>query len=274
MSDISGPFLSGSAISGVAGAPRGRRLITLAVMIAVTGLSLAACSSKSSGTPSASGNSGTTTSSSSGSTGTSTSTTASAGSSAIAKLEALTNSVDSAKHGTFKLSYAETSSTTGGSSSNTFTFEQMPPKYLFGIDAATKATIIDTGTKTYTCVNSGGHNVCISYGTTDPFASLLSVITGDTVVTQFAGLRSGLAAKLAGVSATFSTQTIAGQSVQCVSGVKGADTFKYCLTQSGVLAYSGGSTATGGGAITLTSYSTSVSASDFALPAGATIESG
>jgi hypothetical protein len=74
------------------------------------------------------------------------------------------------------------------------------------------------------------------------------------------------------VSATFSNQTIAGQSVQCVSGVKAGNTFKYCLTNSGVLAYAGGSTATGGGAITLTSYSTSVSASDFALPPGATIE--
>jgi hypothetical protein len=186
---------------------------------------------------------------------------------------ALTNSVNSAKHGTFKLSYAETSShsTESSSSTNTFTFEQMPPKYLFAIDGATKATIIDTGTGTYTCADQSGHQVCISYGTTNPFAPLLSVITGDTVVTQFDSLRSGLAAKLAGVSATFSSQTIAGQSVQCVSGVKGADTFKYCLTQSGVLAYSGGSTATGGGAITLTSYSTSVSASDFDLPAGATV---
>jgi hypothetical protein len=261
-------------MSPLSGALRGRRLITLAVMIAVTGLCLAACSSKSSGTPSASGNSGTTTTSSSGSTGTSPPSTANPGSSAIAKLTALTNSVDSAKHGTFKLSYAETSSTTGGSSADTFTFEQMPPnKYLFAIDGSTKATIIDTGTGTYTCVNSSGRNVCISYGTNNPFASLLSVITGETVLTEFKGLQSGLAAKLAGVSATFSTQTIAGQSVQCVSGVKGGDSFKYCLTQSGVLAYSGGSTATGGGAISLTSYSTSVSASDFALPAGATIES-
>jgi hypothetical protein len=195
-----------------------------------------------------------------------------AGSSAIAKLVALTQSVNSAKHGTFKLSYAETSSTTGGSSSNTFTFEQMPPnKYLFGVDGTNKATIIDTGNGTYTCAAQGGRQVCISYGTTNPFASLLSVITGETVLTAFKGLQTGLAAKLAGVSATFSNQTIAGQSVQCVSGVKGGDSFKYCLTQSGVLAYSGGSTATGGGAITLTSYSTSVSASDFALPVGATI---
>jgi hypothetical protein len=185
---------------------------------------------------------------------------------------ALTQSVNSAKHGTFKLSYAETSSTTGGSSSDTFTFEQMPPnKYFFATNGATKFTIIDTGTKTYTCEDQSGHQVCISYGTTNPFASLLSVITGETVLTQFQALRTGLVEKLTGVSATFSNQTIAGQSVQCVSGVKGGDSFKYCLTQSGVLAYSGGSTATGGGAITLTSYSTSVSASDFALPVGATV---
>lgn len=254
-----------SAFSGVASA---RRLLTLATLVAVTGLSVAACSSKPSGTPAGS-NSGSTTSSSSGGSGATTSSTASAASSATAKLAALTQSIQGAKGGTFKLTYAESSSTAGGSHS--LVFEQMGSKFLFNVSGADAALVVDTGTTTYTCSNSSGHSVCYSFGSTNPFAPLLQILTGDTTLTALKGLESGLAGKLAGVSATFSNQTFAGQSAQCVSGVKGANSFKYCITQSGVLAYAGGSTATGGGALTLTAYSTSVSAADFELPAGATV---
>ena len=256
-----------SALSGV---PRPRRLLTIATLVAVTGLSLAACSSKPSGTPAGSNNSGTTTtSSSSGTTGTSTSSTTSSGSSATSKLAALTQEVQNAKGGTFKLTYSESSTAAGGSHS--LTFEQMPPKFLFSLSGTGAALVVNTGTTTYTCSNASGHSVCYSFGASDPFAPLLGILTGATTLTAFRSLESGLAGKLAGVSATFSNQTFAGQSAQCVSGVKGADTFKYCITQSGVLAYAGGSTATGGGALTLTAYSTSASAGDFALPAGATV---
>lgn len=240
-------------------------------MVAVTGLTLAACSSKTSGTPSVSGNS-TTTSSSSGTQGTSSSTTASAGLTATGKLSALEASIQSAKRGTFKLSYQESSTTSSGS--HTLNFEQMPPKYLFSFSGTTVGEIVDTGSATYECASASGHQTCYSFGAANPFASLLGILTGTTVVTAFGSLRSGLAGKLAGVSATFSSQTFAGQPSQCVSGVKGADTFKYCITQSGVLAYAGGSSATSGGAISLSAYSTSASPSDFNLPAGATIVQG
>lgn len=253
-------------MTAMPGASSARRSITIVVMLAVTGLALAACSSS----PAASNNnSGSTTTSTSGAPAATTSTTANPGSSALSKLAALSQSVKTAKGGTFDLTYAETSSTSA--SNNTFKFEQMPPKYLFGVSGATPATIIDTGSGAYSCSTQGGHPVCISFGTDNPFGALLGVITGATVETQLNSLQSGLAGKLAGVSASFSSQTFAGQSAQCVSGVKGADSFKYCITQSGVLAYAGGSTATGGGSLSLTSYSTSVNPSDFSLPAGATI---
>jgi hypothetical protein len=253
-------------MTAMPGASSTRRSITIVVMLAVTGLALAACSSS----PAASNNnSGSTTTSTSGAPAATTSTTANPGSSALSKLAALTQSVKSAKGGTFDLTYAETSSTSA--KGNTFKFEQMPPKYVFDISGASTGSIIDTGSGTYSCSTESGHAECISFGTDNPFSALIGVITGATVESQLGSLQSGLAAKLAGVSASFSSQTFAGQSAQCVSGVKGADSFKYCITQSGVLAYAGGSTATGGGSLSLTSYSTSVSPSDFALPPGATI---
>jgi hypothetical protein len=256
-------------MSAFSDAPRASRLLTLAVMVAVTGLCLAACSSKSSGTPADSNNSGsTTTTSSSSGTSTSTTTAANPNSSLASRLVALEQTVQSAKGSTFKATYSESSSTEAGS--HVLTFEQMPPKFLFDITGAQAGTILYTGTATYACSGASGHEQCYSLGTTNPFGPLIDVIDGAAADTQFKSLHAGLVSKLAGVSASFSNQTFAGQSAQCVSGVKGADRFKYCITNSGVLAYAGGSTATGGGSLTLTAYSTSVSASDFDLPAGAT----
>jgi len=255
-----------SATSGARGA---RRFLAIAVFGAVTSICLAACSSNSSSTgTTAKPGSGTSTTSGSPS-GTSSSTTVKAQQSAAARLAALAQSVQSAKGGTFKLGYSESSSVAGGSHS--LVFEQMPPKFLIDLTGSDAGLVVDTGSGTYTCSNLSGHQECYSFGTTNPLAPFIALFTGGTVETAFRGLESGIAAKEAGVSATFSTQTFAGQASECVSGVKGSDTFKYCVTGSGVLAYSGGSSTQGSGAITLTSYSTNVSSSDFALPAGAKV---
>jgi hypothetical protein len=177
--------------------------------------------------------------------------------------------VQSAKNGSYKLQYTEASSASGGS--HTLLFEQMPPKYLFSLSGSSSVLVVNTGHGLYTCSSQGAQKVCVLVPSAAEFAPLLGVLTGATVVTAFNGLRSGLASKLAGVSAKFSSATFAGQSSQCVSGVKAGNSFKYCVTDSGVLAYAGGSSSQSFGSVTLTAYSTSVSASDFALPAGATV---
>ena len=256
------------------GPPVARKLLTLASMIAVTGLFLAACSSGASSNSSTS-STGSTSSTSSSPNGTGNqggSSTTSGGSTAASKLSALETNVQSAKGGTFKLTYAETSS----SNSGTLTFEQMPPKYRFSVGGATAADIINTGTKTYVCSGQGARSYCYGYSSsaTNPFATLLNLITGASVLTEFHKLQSGLAARLQGVQVNFSNQTFGGQPSQCASGTYKGTSFKYCLTNSGVLAYAGGSGAKGFGSISLTSYSTSASASDFVLPAGATIVGG
>jgi hypothetical protein len=238
-------------------------------MIAVAGLALAACSS---GTPNSASGSTTTTSSqgSSSTTAGGGSSTTSGSSSTASKLTAFESNVQSAKSGTFKLSYALTSST----SNSTLTFEQLPPKYLFSIGGASATDIVDTGTGTYACSGQAGHEYCYSFSTaTNPFASLLNVVTGASVLSTLHSVQSSLAAKLQGVQVSFSNQTFAGQSSQCVSGTYQGNSFKYCVTNSGVLAYAGGSGSKSFGSISLSSYSTSPSASDFALPVGATVVS-
>jgi hypothetical protein len=252
----------------VTSGPASHRRLVLASVIAVAGLALAACSS---GTPSNAAGGTTTTTSSHGSSSTTAgggSSTTSGGSSIAAKLSALESNVQSVKGGTFKLTYAETSSASTG----TLTFEQLPPKYLFSVGGATGAEVINTGTATYECSGQSGHAYCYSFSSsTNPFAPLLNVITGASVLTTLRSVQSSLAAKLQCVHASFSNQTFAGQSAQCVSGTYQGNSFKYCVTNSGVLAYAGGSGSKSFGSISLTSYSTSASASDFALPPGSTV---
>ena len=247
-----------------------RRLLPLVSVVAAAGLCLAACSST---TSNSSSSSSTTSSNGSSSTtanggGSGSSTTAPNTASQLAKFE---SSVQSATGGTFKLTYTETSSAKTPSSA-TLTFEQLGPKYLFSSGGSSAFEVIDTGTATYACSGTSGHAYCYSYASaSNPFAPLLDEITGKSVLTTLHGVQASLAAKIAGVRASFSNQTFAGQPSRCVSGTYQGNSFKYCVTASGVLAYSGGSSSKGYGSITLASYSTSVSASDFALPPGATV---
>lgn len=233
-------------------------------------LSLAACSSnKSSGqTTTTNGSGGQTTTTSSASNSTST-TAASAGGSLSAKISSLMANVQSAKGGSFDLTYAEASSS--GSGTN-ITFAEDGSKYYFQV---AQAAVIDTGTATYACSDTGaGTTFCEDLGSAAQYTeALVEVLTGQTVSTQLSSLRSDIAEKIAGDNATFSTGSYAGQSANCVSGSDGGNTFKYCIASSGVLAYAGGSTVKTYGSLTLSSYGTNPPASDFALPKGAQIES-
>ena len=71
-----------------------------------------------------------------------------------------------------------------------------------------------------------------------------------------------------GYSITFSSGNYAGQSTKCANVTGHGTSGKYCVTAQGILAY----VSSNGGSFSLTSYSSSVPASDFALPAGATVQ--
>ena len=79
-------------------------------------------------------------------------------------------------------------------------------------------------------------------------------------------------AALAGLSVTFSDQTFAGQASKCVNWAYQGQSAKYCVTNSGILAFAGGARTSGAGSFELSEYSTNVPDGDFNLPAGATVE--
>jgi hypothetical protein len=130
------------------------------------------------------------------------------------------------------------------------------------------ASVIDTGTAAYFCSNSGGTTTCVSSGTTDPLAGLADLFSPATAITDLQEAQTELGEHIAGYSFSYSSQTFAGQPSTCVHVGSSAHTAEYCVTKQGILAYEG----SGGKSFSLTSYSRSVPASDFSLPAGATVE--
>jgi hypothetical protein len=246
------------------------RLLPIGALLVVAAMSLAACSSSKSGsgnsTTSSTASGGTKSSSPSGTSGGATTST-SASSSGSGQLGSIISEISSAKHLTFGATY---SAVTSGSASKTetFTYAQMPPKSVFEVSGI---KVINTGTGTYSCASSSGTPTCISEGSGDPLADTLNFITGDTALTALTALKTGIAQKLPNFSASYSTGTYAGQSAQCVSGTESTNTYKYCITDSGVLAYAAGTSSSGFGGLTLSAFSTNVASSEFSLPPGATI---
>jgi hypothetical protein len=222
--------------------------------VAVAALALAACSSS----PSASTSS---TSSPSGG-GTTATTTASTGggSSFASRLGSLSNSMKGAETAPFKATY----SATDNGKMETITYEQDPPKFLFG---TTAGEVVDTGSTTYFCSTTGAAS-CFSSSTEDPLAALLQALSPKTYIGSLQAAQAALAAKTAGYSTSFSNQTFAGQPSTCVTISQSSGTEKVCVTGTGELAYVSTSPAQ---VFALTGYSASVSASDFSLPPGASV---
>jgi hypothetical protein len=185
-------------------------------------------------------------------------TVATVGSSAAGKIAALASSVQGAETATFKVVY----SITGAGQAQTVTLEQAPPKSLLSVKSG---AVIDTGTATYFCSESGATQ-CLSAGTTNPLASLTALFSPQTALTELHAAQADAALK--GYTITFSSGSYAGQSTTCATVSGMGNSAKYCVTKQGVLAY----VKTGSTTFQLESYSSSPAASDFALPPGATVE--
>ena len=169
--------------------------------------------------------------------------------------------MQSAEHATFKAVYTYTSP--GSATPMSVTIEQEPPKSLF---SASGGLVINNGTTTYYCSTSGATDSCFTAGTgSNPLASIATVFSPTSAITAMQTAESEVAAHLQGYNVSFSSASFAGQSSTCVTVSSQAQTGKYCVTKGGILAYSGAN----GSNFSLTSYSSSVSASDFSLPAGA-----
>ncbi len=230
---------------------RAGRGVTVLVGLVLVGAALAACSSSpttaTTPTTSPSGTTATTGGSAAGST-------------SLKKLESLSSSVKAAEKKTFKAVYTITNAST----TQTVTIEQSPPKSVFGTKGG---SVIDTGTATYYC-STTGTTTCLSAGTTNPLASLTALFSPATVLAGLQAAQTEAAAHAAGYNVSFSSQTYAGQPTSCANLSGAGNSVKYCVTDSGILAYA----SSNGGSFALTSYSSSPPASDFSLPAGATVE--
>jgi hypothetical protein len=171
------------------------------------------------------------------------------------------SSVQAGEHATFKAVY--TSHTTSGTT-QTITIEQMPPKSVFSVPTG---SVIDDGTHTYFCTAAGGSEQCVEStpsGSPDPFSALTEIFDPTTLLNEFHAAQSAAAAHTAGYAVAFSDATYAGLSAKCLDYTGGGQSVKYCVTNSGILAYAQAA----GGTFELTSFSSSPAASDFALPAG------
>jgi hypothetical protein len=175
------------------------------------------------------------------------------------KLRALANSVEKGKDASFQAVYTVNE----GGHSMAVTFAQTSSKYLF---KTTGGTLIYTGTETLYC--SAG--TCINAGTSlaSPVAGLRDLFSPTAAHTFFTQAEAEVAAKAAGYSVSFSSASYGGLKSECATVTGHGVSGKYCVSSGGLLTYLGSA----GGSFTLSSYSGSPPSSDFAAPAGATIE--
>lgn len=182
------------------------------------------------------------------------------------KLKSLESSITSGSRAIFKATYSSTSG--DGSTPQTITIERDPPMSVFG---SSGESVIDTGHGTYMCgpdSSSGAPvTICENLGSSNPMAGLMDMFNPTAIVGELQSVQGGLAERIAGYSITTSSKTYAGQPSTCVKMSIAGSVSTYCVTEKGILSYVGSS----GSVMQLTSFTSTVSASDFALPQGATM---
>jgi hypothetical protein len=249
---------------------RNRRFAGIALLVVVAGA--AGCSSASTGSttttttaaPRASSTTSTstapTTTSSTTSTSTS-STTTIAASNAFAS--SLLNKFQSSERATFVATYKLTSATHSLSS---LTIAQQSPNELFeGTSSTGTFQLFSLGTKSYICSKSAATTSCFSTAAETSEAELFAAYEPGTYLPYFEA-----AASAAGAHTSTSSRTVNGFALSCVtvSGLKGeTGTGTFCVTSQGVLGYVSWTGTSSSGSFEIESYSTSVPAGEFTLPA-------
>lgn len=228
---------------------RSRRATRTGAALALGGgLLLAACSSSPSGSPSTSSTTSAATSASSAS-----------GSGGSSALRTLIDHLQGAEGSSFKVVYLVSAS----GKSQIFTVAQDPPKSAI---VTSNGSVIDTGTQTLTCTTSPPAK-CVALTGSSPLAAFTDLFDPKAVITALGAYETS-GGDVAGVSVKTSTTTYGGQPSDCVTVTgKSGQVGTWCATSNGVLSYASTPTAD----VTLQSYSSSVSPSEFQPPAGATV---
>jgi hypothetical protein len=103
---------------------------------------------------------------------------------------------------------------------------------------------------------------------TNPLAGILDLYNGSTFLSTVSAYSSRAILEAEGISLNYSSASYAGVASSCVSiTVHSSSTAKWCVSNQGVLTY----WSSGSDTFALTSYSSSVPASDLKLPTGATV---
>jgi hypothetical protein len=162
--------------------------------------------------------------------------------------------------------------TAASSALASLTIAQQPPNSLFkGTSTEGSFEVLTTNGTTYGCeVPASGSAVCYPVADFATYASMLKIFQPKNYLPYF---EAAAAAK--GVHVTYSSKTLAGLSLSClsVSRMSSAVTSgEFCITSQGVLAYASwtGATAMESGSFYITSFSTDVPAGTFTLPATVT----
>jgi hypothetical protein len=181
----------------------------------------------------------------------------------LKQLKTLNSHAKSGTGSTFKAVYTYSNNGTSG----TVTLEQKPPKTLF---TSNGTTVIANGSGSYICSNQGGKETCINEGAiSNPLVGLETLFSPADAEAFYSQAQAYIAAKISGYHISFSSKTIGGQGSSCVTVTGKGTNAKYCeSSKSGIITYEGAN----GGTFQLKSYSSNVSANDFNLPAGATVE--
>ena len=239
-----------------------RRAVTGLGVLVLAGALASACGGSSS--------SGTTTTSppttSAGSSTTSPSTTATTAAGSGLSGTAFLGRYQSGQHATFIATYKITSSATH--KLTTLTIAQQSPNSVFsGVSGPDTFEFLTIGTKSYLCSHAVNKWICLNGGKSNPEAALFDLYQPGKYLPYVQA-----AVNKAGAHATYSTKTVNGFQLSCVS-VTGAPhengTGTFCVTSQGVLGYVSytGTSPSQNGSFEITSYSTTVPASEFVLPA-------
>jgi hypothetical protein len=174
-------------------------------------------------------------------------------------LKTIANSLKADENATFSASYNVT--TPSVKTPLTFAFAQKPPNFqLIFKEAGVSVTFVKIGSKAYGCEATAAGSFCAAESTST-VSSDLGFFEPNQVLPKIEAMESGA------TGVVTSSKTFAGQPSKCVSATYAGTKATYCVTDKGILAYAG--TASTG--VTLTGYSSSPPASDFALPAGAKV---
>ncbi|MGO9195873.1 MAG: hypothetical protein ACLQK4_01935 [Acidimicrobiales bacterium] len=164
--------------------------------------------------------------------------------------------------------YALSGTEAGKAVTGTFEIAHEGSSALFGFtEGAAQYEEIDANGKQAVCLKTAGAWKCYSGSIAADFGSALTDF--ENIYGSKAALADLKAQEANAYDTSTSSETIAGQSATCITYHSHVESGSYtvCITSQGEMAKVLASSATGSFTVTLSSYSTTVPSSTFALPA-------